>query len=213
MPRRLQFALPMLQSGTVLMSENIPYVQLQMVLPRARFATLPAPHLPPGYTLRTFQPGDESEFLRVLNLQDWGAWTPERLQPWLQRIVPASWYMCIHQADGRLAATAMGLDDSSDLHPSGGELGWVAADPAHRGKGLGTAVCAAATARLLQAGYRQVHLFTEHWRLPAIHIYFKLGYVPLLHLPEMYDRWRVICDQLERPFEPDAWIAALEQDG
>ena len=45
--------------------------------------------------------------------------------------------------------------------------------------------------------------------LPAITIYFKLGYVPSLHLPEMYTRWYAVCQQLGRRFEPDLWTAEL----
>lgn len=194
------------------MREQTPYVQLNMILPRTGFASLPPPTVPAGYELRTYEPRDEAEFLRVLNLQDWGAWDKERLQPWLTRTVPDSFYMVIHQASGTLAATAMGLDDSAENFSSRGELGWVAADPAHRGQGLGTAVCVAATTRLVQAGYYNVHLYTEHWRLPAIHIYFKLGFVPALYLPEMYERWRAICAELRQPFEPDAWTAGLKYD-
>ena len=63
------------------MSEQTPYVQLNMVLPRTRFASLPAPTVVDGYALRLYETRDESEFLRVLNLQDWGAWDNEGLQP------------------------------------------------------------------------------------------------------------------------------------
>jgi mycothiol synthase len=194
-----------------IMPDTHVYVQLEMVLPRARFGAIPALDVPPGYAMRMYQSADESEILRVLNLQDWGAWDMARLQPWLARVIPESWYMLWHEADERLAATAMGLDDSSAVFPSRGELGWVAADPGQRGKGLGKAVCIAATARMIQAGYRHVHLYTEDWRLPAISIYFKLGYVPSLYLPEMHERWRAICAQLARPFEPDAWLRAIEE--
>jgi mycothiol synthase len=99
----------------------------------------------------------------------------------------------------------MGLHDHSTDHPFGGELGWVASDPAHAGKGLGMAVCAAVTARLLQAGYRNVHLFTEFWRLPALKTYLKLGYVPFLYQEGMAARWQAICAQLGWPFTPEAW--------
>lgn len=193
------------------MSENLPYTQLEMILPRARFGEFPAPRVPRGYAMRIYRAADEGEFLRVLNLQDWGAWDTARLQPWLARVIPDSWQMLWHQTDGRLAATAMGLEDSSEAFPLRGELGWVAADPAHQAKGLGTAVCIAATARMIQAGYRTVHLYTEHWRLAAISIYFKLGYVPSLYLPEMFERWRAICAQLARPFEPEAWMRAIDE--
>lgn len=194
------------------MNDKVSYVQLEMILPGARFAGFPAPQAPHGYALRLYQPADESEYLRVLNLQDWGAWDAARLQPWLTRVIPGSWYMLWAEGEGRLAATAMGLGESSGEFLSRGELGWVAADPAYRGKGLGKMVCVAATACMIRAGCRSVHLYTEDWRLPAISIYFKLGYVPSLYLPEMRERWGSICQQLARPYEPEAWTRAIESD-
>ena len=139
-----------------------------------------------------------------MELAGWPGWDDEKLRPWMARIPPESWFMAIDPS-GEIVASAMGLHDHSDLHPFGGELGWVAADPAHAGKGLGMAVCAAVTARLIAAGYRNIHLYTEHWRLAALKTYLKLGYVPFLYLPEMFERWRAICGQLNWPFTPEAW--------
>ena len=67
------------------------------------------------------------------------------------------------------------------------------------------AVCAAVVDRLLRAGYYNMRLNTDDWRLPAIHIYLKLGFVPFLRLPDMSDRWRAVCQQVDWPYTPDAW--------
>jgi mycothiol synthase len=99
----------------------------------------------------------------------------------------------------------MGLHNHTDQYPFGGELGWVGSDPAHAGQGLGMAVCAAVTARLIAAGYGNIHLYTEHWRLAALKTYLKLGYVPHLFTPELHARWQTICTQLGWPFTPNAW--------
>jgi mycothiol synthase len=87
-------------------------------------------------------------------------------------------------------------------HPEGGELGWVAGDPEHRGRGLGLAVCAAVVARFLGAGYRRIYLRTDDFRLPAIATYLKLGFEPYLFTEGMAERWQRVCDQLGRPFRP-----------
>lgn len=190
-----------------MMNENEPSLQLQMVWPEQRFAASPSVHLPPGYTLRTYQQGDEPGFYKVMELAGWPGWDDEKLRPWIARIPPESWFMIIHDTTDTIVATAMGLHDHSDDHPFGGELGWVAVDPAHTGHGLGTAVCAAVTARLMAAGYRNIHLYTEHWRLAALKLYLKLGYVPFLYTPAMPERWRVVCTQLGWPFTPEVWRA------
>jgi mycothiol synthase len=140
-----------------------------------------------------------------MELAGWPGWNDEKLWPWMARIPPESWFMAVHVESGEIVATAMGLHDHTELHPFGGELGWVAGDPAQAGKGLGMAVSAAVTARLIAAGYRDIHLYTEHWRLAALKTYLKLGYVPFLYTPEMPERWRAICEQLQWPFTPEMW--------
>ncbi|MBW7881827.1 MAG: GNAT family N-acetyltransferase [Caldilineaceae bacterium] len=187
------------------MAQDDGYTQLEMVWPARLLNTPPVVKLPEGYALRTYRPGDEARFYRVMKLAGWPEWDNETLQPWLARILPAGWFMAIHVASGDIVATAMALHSHAELHPFGGELGWVSGDPAHAGKGLGLAVCAAVTARFIAAGYDNIHLYTEDWRLAALKTYLKLGYVPFLCAPDMVKRWQNICRQLEWPFMPESW--------
>jgi mycothiol synthase len=62
-------------------------------------------------------------------------------------------------------------------------------------------VCAEVTRRLLSAGYREIYLQTDDWRLPAIKTYLNLGYVPLLCEPDMEERWRLVCRNLDLGYE------------
>lgn len=185
------------------LSENESYTQLQMVWPEHLLNAPPAVRLPPGYTLRTYRRGDKVRFYEIMELAGWPGWDDKVLQPWLPRILPEGWFMVIHKESSEVVTTVMAL--RSDVYPAGGELGWLAGDPAHAGKGLGLAVSAAVTARFIDAEYRNIHLYTEHWRLAALKTYLKLGYVPLLDTPEMPECWRVICAQLQWPFTPEVW--------
>lgn len=200
---------------------NAPQRQLQMIWPAARRADPPAADPPPGYSLRAFQPGDEQDdahgFYELIDLAGFGDWNENSITPWLQRILPDGWMCVFHTASRRVVANALALHDASREHPFGGEVGWVTAHPDHRGRGLGGVVSAAATARLLQAGYRDVHLYTEDYRPAAIRTYLKLGYVPFWSRfgapeggdePQMLDRWRTLCAQVNWPYTPQAWIAA-----
>lgn len=190
------------------MTTKTPYHQLCMIFPEHRTATPPEVMVPEGYMIRTHHPGDEAGFYQVMTQAGFAGWDDDRLRPWLPRIVPESWFFVIHEADNRIVATAMGVVDPTDWHPEGGELGWVAANPIHAGKGLGRAVSSAVMARLIAAGYRQIHLYTEDWRLAALRTYLKMGYLPYLYLPEMLERWRIVCEQVEMPFMPQGWIQA-----
>jgi mycothiol synthase len=187
-------------------ADEYPYsTQLQMVWPDQRIDSPPAIELPSDYRLRTFEWGDQTRWYELMALAGWTDWDGEKLQPWLERILPDGWFMLVHAAQDCIVASAMCLHHYTSLHPFGGELGWVAADPAHAGKGLGRAVCAAVTTRFLDAGYSDIHLYTEDYRYAALRTYLRLGYVPFLYLPDMADRWRAICAQVDWPFTPQEW--------
>jgi mycothiol synthase len=185
--------------------------QVQMIWPEGRLQSPPIVELPTGYHLRTYRPGDEARFYEVMALAGWPGWDMEKLKPWLYRILPEGWFMAVHTASDQIVATVMATHDPTWLHPFCAELGWVAADPAHTGKGLGTAVVAAATACMIAAGYTHVHLYTEPYRLAALKIYLKLGYVPYLSAPGEVELWHEICEQLAWPFTPDEWAHAEEK--
>ena len=190
--------------------EQYPYAtQLQMVWPDRLLDSPPALELPSEYQIRTFEWGDQLRWYELMAQAGWTDWDDEKVQPWLERILPDGWFMVVHIAadtlDEQIVASAMCLHDHTNLHPFGGELGWVAANPAHARKGLGRTVCAAATARFLDAGYTDIHLYTEDYRYAALKTYLRLGYEPFLYLPEMADRWRAVCTQVDWPFTPQDW--------
>lgn len=183
-----------------------PKPQLKMEWPVGRLKDPPAVRVAPGYRLRTWQPGDEPGFYRVMALAGFTGWDEETLRPWLAKILPDGWFLVEHSASGQIVATAMANHNPTALHPFAGELGWVAADPAHAGNGLGMTVCAAVVGRLLAGGYRTIYLNTDDWRSPAIKTYLKLGWLPCLYTPEMADRWQAVCQALEWPFTPARWL-------
>ena len=181
--------------------------QLRMVWPAYLLDACPTVQLPPGYRVRPYQDGDEPRFFTVMELAGWPGWDADRLGPWQQRLLPQSWFMVVHEDSHELVATGMALKDCCEFGQQGGEIGWIAVDPAHRGQGLGFAISAAATRRLIQEGYRHIHLYTEDWRLAALKTYLKLGYIPLLYAPDMMERWRSVCSRLQWPFTPERWLS------
>jgi mycothiol synthase len=180
--------------------------QLQLLWPSHRLAAPPPVSLAPGLALRTYRPGDEQGWYEVMEKAGFGHWDMERFLPYFRRLLPEGLFFGTDEATGGIVATAQALHGLSDQHPFGGELGWVAGDPAYRGRGLGMAVCAAVTRRFLQAGYTRIYLHTDDFRLPALKTYLKLGYEPYLFAPDMPERWRAVCGELGWPFRPDAWL-------
>lgn len=171
------------------------YQQLEMFWPDESGLNLPDVNLAPGYSLRTYQPGDDDAFYQLMAQVGWMGWNQETLTPWRERLLPAGWVVIVHQASGALSASAMAL--RSDAFEGGGELGWLAASPLHYGRGLGMAAAVEATRIMLAAKLSPVHLYTEHWRLAAIKIYLKAGYQPFQNSQKMDDRWGKILAKLD----------------
>jgi len=178
-----------------------------MLVPPARLAEPIMVALPEGYVLRTYEEGDGPAYIALMNRAGFEAWNEETFAQALRRALPDGLFFVVHTATDALVATAVATHNPSDLHPAGGELGWVAGHPDHAGKGLGMAVCAAVIERYRNAGYTRIYLKTDDWRLAAIKVYLKLGLVPFLTAPDISDRWQAICEKLNWAFTPDAWPA------
>jgi len=140
-----------------------------------------------------------------MSLAGFERWDMAQLLPWLQKIVPEGWFLVEAEATGQLVATAMANHNPNPYYPFGGELGWVAAHPDHKGQRLGMTVCAAVVTRLLRGGYTSIYLNTDDERLPAIKTYLTLGFRPLILTTDMTARWEAICHNLAWPFTPDLW--------
>ena len=166
--------------------------QLQMLWPDDRLDKPPEVKVPEGYRLRCLNDGEEEAYLDLMHSAGFTGWTLETLAEWKRRALPGGLFVIAHEPTGRLAATAMAVHNPTDRHPGGGELGWVAAHPDHRGRGLGEAVCTAVVKRFHSAGYRRVYLKTDDFRLPAIRTYLRLGFVPLKENEAIAERWHAV---------------------
>ena len=170
--------------------------QLQMIWPETRLDQPPEVQVGADYFLRTFTPEDEAAWVELMTRAGFEGWNGERLAAMILKILPDGFFLAVHRPTGQVAATAMATHNPEPLHPYGGELGWVAAEPAHRGQGLGRAVSSAVVARFLSAGYRRLYLKTDDWRLAAVKIYLQMGFVPLLYAEDMEDRWQEVYEAL-----------------
>jgi len=182
-----------------------PQQQLQMLWPANLLTAPPVIAVPAGYRLRTFSESDLGGYLSLLHGAGFTSFTPESAAEWAWRALPDGHFFIEYEETDELVATAMATHNPTPVHPNAGELGWVAGSAAHRGKGLGMAVCRAVIQRFQQAGYRRIYLKTDDWRLPAIKSYLKMGFEPFLFMWDMLERWRALCETLGWPFTPEQW--------
>jgi GNAT superfamily N-acetyltransferase len=169
--------------------------QLEMRWPVARGAPETQP-LPSDYRLRQFSLSDRAAHAALLLRADVGECP---LEYWLERILPSGFFVVEHVSTGALVATCMAAHQPRERYPQGGNLGWLATDPEHRGRGLGLAVSAAVTARLVNAGYENIYLTTDDRRLAALALYLDMGWEPVLFDSDMEERWRRVFEALGRP--------------
>jgi mycothiol synthase len=158
-----------------------------------RFELLEPPRMPPGYALRTFRSGDEVAWIAMLNTGEFRRWDRQRLEHFLagERAAVPRDGIFFATYDDRPVASAC-----TCLHAAPGgdvpEVGWVIADPEHRGHGLALQVCRAVLGYMGNLGHDYAYLLTEDFRVPALATYLKLGFEPEMQDETQPARWAAI---------------------
>jgi mycothiol synthase len=160
---------------------------------RPTLENLPAlPPVPAGYLLRRGELSDEPALLALLSAAFEVAWTLDRVRRDVTRHdrVDAT-YVVAH--DGLVVATA------SAMSLEGGRSGnvhYVATHPDHRGKGLGRVVTVRVLQHLAMLRLEDAFLLTDDFRLPALRLYLRLGFVPRYQDQTHEGRWSLLFPQL-----------------
>jgi mycothiol synthase len=183
---------------------------MYMVWPIGRLPSPPTAAAPAGYVAR---PCLAPDLGAVRALIDADGPVPDRAwESFLDRVVPGGAFLIAHAGTGEPVATASALHNPRATRyyfPFGGEVGYLAADPAHLGKGVGRAAVALVVARLIGAGYRHIFVGVQGWRLAAVRCYLRLGFVPLLHADGLLPRWRRVCGEIGWAVNESDWPKSL----
>jgi len=160
---------------------------------RRHLRDLPPLAVPEGYGLRHFRPDDAAVWAALLaGNGELGTWSIERAQPYFapNSPMPLEGAFFATFGDVPVATAQMHRDEPIP------ELGWVAANPLHRGHGLGRLVCLAVLHYAANLGHEGIYLKTDDHRLPAIRSYLRLGFQPSAGEEE---RWAAVLSALGRP--------------
>lgn len=190
--------------------DRVPEKLPQLYMHRRNLDNLPPLDIPAGYSLRTFQPGDEEHWCAILNnTSGMGDWVgPEAVQRLVSNgpfgdmtklsqdlgrdglFEPTNLFFVTDQS-GEPCATACAWTKQT-THGTVGELHMVSVKPGHRGKRLGHVVTTAVLHRFKELGYASAHLGTDDWRIAAIRSYWAAGYEPEISHWSHNDRWHAL---------------------
>ena len=161
----------------------------------------PLPHtmpvLPEGYALCTLETEEDLQgcfyaCTEGLSLEEWTLEQFREVSLDRVGIEKEQMYM-IRDPQGKIVATATAWQRGE----TEGYLHLVSALPEVRGMGFGYILCQKVLDFFLDQGITSIQLDTQDFRLPAIKVYLKLGFIPVLYDYDMADRWRDVFDKLQ----------------
>lgn len=179
-----------------------------LVMRRANLENIPDPEalLASGYVLRTRRDDDLPKLADLMNraFPEIG-WDEKRTYNALIADETVKTTYVIEHGD-TLVATASARWQP-DRYPDEGYVHWVGADPEHRGKQLGLIVSVATLREFATWGAKGSILHTDDFRIPAIRVYLKLGFVPVVDHATHIPRWAKLRKALADYAEVLPWVS------
>jgi len=170
-------------------------------------------YLPVGYVLTRFYDGLEDSWSELLNSSSFDSeWNIDRVKDYFSceyRLFGSSGVTYRNRViSATFASTHSGLCSPSPCKTGNlckednvntGMFDYVATHPKYRGKGLSRVVCISILDYFFtEICCERVVLNTDDWRVPAISLYFSLGFKPIINSDDVFIRWQKINQDLER---------------
>jgi GNAT superfamily N-acetyltransferase len=162
---------------------------------------LPRVELPGGFVARGMTPDDVPAWTRLwreleppgrigdaLFATEFGARWDEIRQRCFLILAP----------DGGVAGTISAWFNDSFKGGEWGRIHWVAVGKAFQGKGLGKAMLSLAMEAMVSR-HNRCYLVTHAYRMPAVSLYLKFGFVPDLTAAESRPLWERVAGNLKDP--------------
>ena len=177
--------------------------QLEMI--RGKEVVPSVSDLSPGYELRLVSQEDKHSYNQTfLTAFD----DPSPFGDLMKHALPEGFFVVEHLPTGTVVAASTAAVYEKSQHPDGHSLQWVIAHSDHRGTGVGQATIAAATRVLTNHAPNYSYLSTDDFRIPAISIYLKLRWKPLLYQEGQIRRWATVFEHLGKEFDESEWPTA-----
>lgn len=175
------------------------YLNVKMI--RENLDGIPEYNLPAGYSIRWYQVGYEEHWQKVQSLADkYNRVTPDLFQEQfgtnIQLLTERQCFLC----DGKdnIIGTASAWLDNPDKK-SLGRIHWLAIVPHQQGKGLAKPLLTIICKRLKELGHSKTYLTTQTLRIPAINLYAKFGFVPVIDSNSDRGIWEKLQKHIKYP--------------
>ncbi|MCI0833285.1 MAG: GNAT family N-acetyltransferase [Chloroflexi bacterium] len=182
--------------------------QLEMVRSSNPVPEVPRPAA--GYSLRNARPEDRHSYSQTFQT---AFDEPSPFADLMRKTLPGGFFVVEHKPTGTIVAASTAASYPKAQHPDGYSLQWVVAHSDHLGTGSGRAATAAATQVLADSAPAYSYLSTDDFRLPAINIYLKLGWQPLLFQDDQTARWSEVFEKLGMWFDEKEWPTTPQEAG
>jgi GNAT superfamily N-acetyltransferase len=174
-------------------------VDVRMV--RENLDDIPDYTLPAGYSIRWYQPGYEECWQRIQSLADvYTKVTPglfeEEFGTDAHVLSERQCFLC--DSKNNVIGTASAWFDNH-RGQSFGRVHWVAILPENQGKGLAKPLLTTACNRLKSLGHSRTYLTTQAGRIPAINLYAKFGFAPMIGSNRDREVWERIQKHVKYP--------------
>ncbi len=117
----------------------------------------------------------------------------------------------VETADGLAVGTATASSDTFEGEQRA-QVSWVGMDPAYQGRGLSKPLLSAVMQRLVGT-FPTAFLVTQTVSFPAIGLYLKFGFEPMLRRPECPEGWTIVANTLGHALPPPHRGAAFRSVG
>ena len=178
--------------------KETPQDNLPVRMIRPNLDNIPEYDLPPSYTIRHYQPGDELAWERIhVEADQYNPVTPELFQQQfgqdVKLLAERQFYLC--DAAGQAIGTASAWLDIYQGQPYG-RVHWVALVPSRQGQGLAKPLLSVVCRRLRELQHDRAYLSTSTARIPAIGLYLKFGFRPHVRSEQEFQAWRRVWEKL-----------------
>ena len=174
---------------------------LDIRMSRENLDNIPEYSLPAGYSIRWYQSGHEKQWHEIQLLADeYTRVTPDLFEEQFgtdaQLLCERQCFLCDREENIIGTATAW-LDNQGEKSP--GRIHWVAIIPQEQGKGLAKPLLTIICKRLKELGHGKTYLTTQSVRIPAINLYAKFGFVPVIDFDHDREIWQKLQKYIKYP--------------